>query len=59
MDFELKGSAAISGRNPDGWGYAYFKNENWIIYKEAFQEDQFESKEFRDFEEAARELFDK
>ena len=47
IDFAFKGSAAVSGRNPDGWGYAYFKNEKWMIFKEPFEEDIFELKDFQ------------
>ncbi len=47
IDFSFKGSAAVSGKNPDGWGYAYFKNDSWMIFKEPFTENQFELKDFQ------------
>jgi len=47
IDFAFKGSATVSGRHPDGWGYAYLKNEKWMIFKEPFEEDIFELKDFQ------------
>ena len=47
IDFAFKGSAAVSGKNPDGWGYTYFKDDKWMIFKEPFDETQFELKDFQ------------
>ncbi len=46
IDFAFKGSAGIGDKNPDGWGYAYFKHNYWVIDKEPFEEGEFEKKEF-------------
>ncbi|OLS29479.1 MAG: Gamma-glutamyl-hercynylcysteine sulfoxide hydrolase [Candidatus Heimdallarchaeota archaeon AB_125] len=47
IDFAFKGSATVSGKNPDGWGYTYLKNDKWMIFKEPFNENQFELKNFQ------------
>ncbi|MHA1197821.1 MAG: class II glutamine amidotransferase [Candidatus Heimdallarchaeaceae archaeon] len=46
IDFAFKGSAGIGDKNPDGWGYAFSKNDYWVVDKEPFEEDKFDKKEF-------------
>lgn len=46
IDFAFKGSACLGEKNPDGWGYAYAKQDYWMIDKEPFKEGQFDKKEF-------------
>ncbi|TFG08473.1 hypothetical protein EU534_02785 [Candidatus Heimdallarchaeota archaeon] len=46
MDFAFKGSAGIGDKDPDGWGYAYSKQDHWVVDKEPFKEGEFENKDF-------------
>ncbi|MCE7742310.1 MAG: hypothetical protein GOP50_07595 [Candidatus Heimdallarchaeota archaeon] len=46
VDFAFKGSAGIGEKDPSGWGYAYSKNDYWLVDKEPFEENKFDKKEF-------------
>jgi len=46
IDFAFKGSAGTEDKDPDGWGYAYSKQDYWVVDKEPFEKGQFEKKDF-------------